>query len=35
MLDQRPSSDYFLMGIYSFVESFRISQYGLGSRSPW
>jgi N,N'-diacetylchitobiose transport system permease protein len=31
MLDQRPSTDYFLMSIYSFVESFRISQYGLGS----
>jgi N,N'-diacetylchitobiose transport system permease protein len=31
MLDQRPSSDYFLMSIYSFVESFRISEYGLGS----
>ena len=31
MLDQRPSSDYFLMSIYSFFESFRISEYGLGS----
>ena len=31
MRDQTPSSDYFLMSIYSFVESFRISQYGLGS----
>ena len=31
MLDERPSSDYFLMSIYSFVESFRISEYGLGS----
>ncbi len=31
MLDQRPSNDYFLMSIYSFVESFRISEYGLGS----
>src|SRR5437763_15451099 len=31
MLDQRPSTDYFLMSIYSFVESFRISEYGLGS----
>ncbi|HEX6701038.1 MAG TPA: sugar ABC transporter permease [Gaiellaceae bacterium] len=31
MLDERPSSDYFLMSIYSFVESFRISAYGLGS----
>ena len=26
MLDQRPSTDYFLMSIYSFVESFRISE---------
>src|SRR5207245_99619 len=31
MLDQRPSTDYFLMSIYSFVESFRISEYGLRS----
>ena len=31
MLDERPGSDYFLMSIYSFVESFRISEYGLGS----
>src|SRR5205814_6704052 len=31
MLDQRPSPDYYLMSVYSFVESFRISQYGLGS----
>jgi N,N'-diacetylchitobiose transport system permease protein len=31
MLDERPTSDYFLMSIYSFVESFRISEYGLGS----
>jgi N,N'-diacetylchitobiose transport system permease protein len=31
MLDQRPSSDYFLMSVYSFVESFRLSEYGLGS----
>jgi N,N'-diacetylchitobiose transport system permease protein len=27
----RPESDYFLMSIYSFVTSFSISQYGLGS----
>ena len=27
----RPESDYFLMGIYSFVTSFGVSQYGLGS----
>jgi N,N'-diacetylchitobiose transport system permease protein len=31
MLDQRPSTDYFLMSIYSFVQAFRISEYGLGS----
>ena len=27
----RPESDYFVMGIYSFVTSFGVSQYGLGS----
>jgi N,N'-diacetylchitobiose transport system permease protein len=31
MLDQRPSTDYYLMSVYSFVQSFRISEYGLGS----
>jgi len=31
LLSQRPSSDYYLMSIYSFQESFRVSQYGLGS----
>jgi N,N'-diacetylchitobiose transport system permease protein len=31
MLDQRPASDYYLMSVYSFVESFRLSEYGLGS----
>jgi N,N'-diacetylchitobiose transport system permease protein len=31
MLDQRPSADYYLMSVYSFVESFRLSNYGLGS----
>jgi N,N'-diacetylchitobiose transport system permease protein len=31
MLDQRPSADYYLMSVYSFVESFRLSEYGLGS----
>ena len=31
MRDQRPTSDYYLMSVYSFVESFRISHYGLGS----
>jgi N,N'-diacetylchitobiose transport system permease protein len=29
--DLRPSDDYYLMSIYAFVESFRISQYGLGA----
>jgi N,N'-diacetylchitobiose transport system permease protein len=27
----RPTSDYFLISVYSFVESFRLSEYGLGS----
>jgi len=27
----RPEDDYFLLSIYSFVESFNTSQYGLGS----
>ncbi len=27
----RPESDYFVMSIYSFVTSFNLSQYGLGS----
>ena len=31
MRDQRPTEDYYLMSVYSFVESFRISHYGLGS----
>jgi N,N'-diacetylchitobiose transport system permease protein len=31
MRDGRPSPDYFVMGIYSFVQSFSINQYGLGS----
>jgi N,N'-diacetylchitobiose transport system permease protein len=31
MLDQRPSPDYYLMSVYSFVQSFRLSEYGLGS----
>jgi len=26
-----PSKDYFLISVYSFQESFRVSQYGLGS----
>jgi N,N'-diacetylchitobiose transport system permease protein len=31
LLNQRPSSDYFLISVYSFQESFRVSQFGLGS----
>lgn len=31
LLNQRPASDYYLMSVYSFEESFRVSQYGLGS----
>jgi N,N'-diacetylchitobiose transport system permease protein len=31
MLGSRPSSDYYLLGIYSFVTSFGSSEYGLGS----
>jgi len=31
MLNQRPAADYFLLGIYSFSESFRVTQYGLGA----
>src|SRR5919197_2837623 len=31
LLDNRPSDDYFLMSIYAFVKSFRVSEYGLGS----
>ncbi len=31
MRDQRPTNDYYLMSIYSFVESFRVSEYGFGS----
>jgi N,N'-diacetylchitobiose transport system permease protein len=27
----QPAPEYFLMAIYAFVESFRLSQYGLGS----
>jgi N,N'-diacetylchitobiose transport system permease protein len=27
----RPTSDYFLISVYSFVESFKVSEYGLGS----
>jgi len=31
LLNQRPSQDYFLMSVYAFQESFRVSQFGLGS----
>jgi len=31
LLNQRPSKDYFLIAVYSFQESFRVSQYGLGA----
>jgi N,N'-diacetylchitobiose transport system permease protein len=31
MLDQRPAADYYTMAIYAFSESFRLSEYGLGS----
>jgi N,N'-diacetylchitobiose transport system permease protein len=31
LLNQRPNQDYFLMSVYSFQESFRVSQFGLGS----
>jgi N,N'-diacetylchitobiose transport system permease protein len=29
--DSRPTSEYYTMAIYSFIESFGISQYGLGA----
>ena len=31
MLEYRPSNEYYLIAVYSFVESFRVSQYGLGA----
>ncbi len=31
LLNQRPNKDYFLISVYSFQESFRVSQFGLGS----
>ena len=31
MLNGRPSKDYYLVGIYSFVESFGVNDYGKGS----
>jgi N,N'-diacetylchitobiose transport system permease protein len=31
LLNQRPSSDYFVMAVYSYRESFGVTQYGLGA----
>ena len=31
LLNQRPSSDYYTMAIYSYRESFGVTQYGLGA----
>ena len=31
MRGNNPSSDYYLMSIYAFVESFRLSEYGYGA----
>jgi N,N'-diacetylchitobiose transport system permease protein len=31
MLNQRPSADYYTIAIYSYRESFGVSQYGLGA----
>jgi len=31
MLNQRPNENYFVISVFSFQESFRVSQYGLGS----
>jgi len=31
LLNQRPSSDYFLISVYSYRESFGVTQYGLGA----
>jgi N,N'-diacetylchitobiose transport system permease protein len=31
MLDFRPTSDYYVMAIYAFHQSFQISEYGLGA----
>jgi N,N'-diacetylchitobiose transport system permease protein len=31
MLNQRPSSDYYTIAIYSFRESFAVTKYGLGA----
>jgi N,N'-diacetylchitobiose transport system permease protein len=31
MLNTRPSNTYYVMGVYSYVEAFRITQYGRGA----
>jgi N,N'-diacetylchitobiose transport system permease protein len=31
LLNARPGKDYFLISVYSFQESFRVSKYGLGA----
>jgi N,N'-diacetylchitobiose transport system permease protein len=31
MLDGKPSQDYYLIGIYSFTQSFGVNDYGKGS----
>jgi N,N'-diacetylchitobiose transport system permease protein len=31
LLNARPNKDYFLISVYSFQESFRVSKYGLGA----
>ena len=31
MLEFRPSTDYYLLAVYSFIESFKVSNYGLGA----
>jgi len=31
LLNQRPSKDYFLISVYSFQESFRVTKFGLGA----
>ena len=33
LLNQRPNKDYFLIAVYSFQESFRVSKFGLGAAS--
>ena len=31
MLEFRPGTEYYLLAVYSFIESFRVSNYGLGA----